>query len=638
MTDLDTSRYRADVDGLRAVAVAAVVAFHAFPSVMPGGFVGVDVFFVISGYLISGIILQRLAAGRFSVTEFYARRIRRIFPALVCVLMAVLAAGWFWSFAAEYRAIGKQVIGSAAFFANFLFWKESNYFAADAALTPLLHLWSLGIEEQFYLIWPLCLVAVYRWRSGPLVATCAIGLVSFAASLFIVQSDRTAAFYAPWFRIWELLAGAALASAGGRLEVRGRVADLCATSGLLLIIGSVALIDAGGMFPGVLALAPVAGTMLLIAAGPAAAINRTLLSNPLVVALGLISYPLYLWHWPLLVFLRQHTAGAPSVGARAVTVAIGLVLAWATYRLVERPVRFGRLRPLAVPVCTVMLVFTAAMGVATYATDGFVNRALNRSDAAHFVAYYEHMKTSRIAGAYRAECDFLDWNTYSTRDSIDPACTTTGTAGTYFLWGDSFAQALSLGIREQLAASVVLAQVATSACVPQIENFDLTVADRRCERTNLFALQSIERLKPALLIVAQRAGHESTHWPSLIKRVTELGAGHVLVIGPAPSWQPSLPSVFAGRYLAEPRSRVASGLDRAVFDVDRFMARTLAGLPRVTYLSLMDQLCDPTGCLAQVPGRGPLDLMTFDAGHFSPDGSSYVGRVVIKPHLSLATR
>ena len=203
--------YRPDVDGLRALAIVPVVVFHAFPTLAPGGFVGVDVFFVISGYLISSIILGGLERGRFTFREFYARRIKRIFPALVLVLAACLAWAWFALFSDAYALLGKHVAGGAGFIANFLYWDEAGYFDAASDTKPLLHLWSLGIEEQFYLVWPALLVLSWRLHFPIAFLIAILGTVSFAINVVVVRSDQVAAFYAPWTRLWELLMGSGLA-------------------------------------------------------------------------------------------------------------------------------------------------------------------------------------------------------------------------------------------------------------------------------------------------------------------------------------------------------------------------------------------------------------------------------------------
>src|SRR5688572_242044 len=206
-----SASYRPDVDGLRAVAVLAVLAFHAFPNVAPGGFAGVDVFFVISGFLISGIILGDLERGRFSFADFYWRRIRRIFPALVLVLAGCLGLGWLVLLPHEYAQLGKHVVAGAGFIANLAFWHEAGYFDSSAELKPLLHLWSLGVEEQYYLVWPLALFLFRRWPRAMLGMIIGVGAVSFAANLWLVELRPNAAFYLPMTRFWELLVGSALA-------------------------------------------------------------------------------------------------------------------------------------------------------------------------------------------------------------------------------------------------------------------------------------------------------------------------------------------------------------------------------------------------------------------------------------------
>ncbi len=202
--------YRADIDGLRAVAVLAVVAFHVFPLRVRGGFIGVDIFFVISGYLISALLFTGFERKNFSFTDFYSRRIRRVFPALLLILFASYVFGWFALTADEYKPLGKHIAGGAAFVSNFVFLRESGYFDNLEDKKPLLHLWSLGVEEQFYLIWPLLLWTGWKLRLNFLAMTAAVGLISFGLNIFYVSSNTALAFYAPQTRFWELMIGAAL--------------------------------------------------------------------------------------------------------------------------------------------------------------------------------------------------------------------------------------------------------------------------------------------------------------------------------------------------------------------------------------------------------------------------------------------
>jgi peptidoglycan/LPS O-acetylase OafA/YrhL len=640
MTERLTLPYRPDIDGLRAIAVSIVVAFHAFPGFLPGGFVGVDVFFVISGFLITGIILGALRSGDFSFAEFYARRIRRIFPALVVVLAASQVMGWWWLYPDDFASLGRHVAAGAAFSSNFLLWRELNYFDTAADLRPLLHLWSLGIEEQFYLVWPLLLVWAYRWRRGPLALTLTIASASFVAAIYTVRTDPTAAFYAPWHRFWELLAGATLAclQAEGRLRLSPKITGALAVVGFGAIGVGALVIDSSRVFPGLWALLPVAGTGLLIIAGPRTVINRVVLASPALVGLGLISYPLYLWHWPLLAFTRITTDGQPPAHVLITVIALSVLLAWATYRLVESPIRFGPRRRFATAGLSAAMVLVAGAGLATQQAQGFDSRAVVLRDEGQFVARYERMKKSGIAGAYRSECDFMEWGTSANRSTLDPGCTMPGSKRTFFLWGDSFAQALSLGIRDVLPPGISLAQVATSGCRPATEHYDEPGVGVRCDQSNAFAAASIRQLRPAVVVLAQSQKHLATDWLALSKRIHELGVGEVMVVGPAPIWRPTLPVVFARNYLASPKEYVADGLDPDSFSQDQQLSAELTNTSGLTYVSLVARLCQRDGCRATVPGGAPTDLMAFDFGHLTPQGSIYVGREVFKPYLDRVAR
>jgi peptidoglycan/LPS O-acetylase OafA/YrhL len=338
-------KYRPDIDGLRAIAVGSVLAYHAFPSLLPGGFIGVDIFFVISGFLITTILLQSLAAGDFSYRDFYTRRIRRIFPALVLVLLATLAFGWYVLLPGEFSQLGKQTTGGAAFFANLVFLGEAGYFDATAETKPLLHLWSLGIEEQFYIFWPLMLGLAWRKRWPILRVTLAVATVSFLVNVLTVQPHRAAAFYSPLSRAWELMAGGLLAvmqlqaAAQGAVSTRAWKKHLQSIIGIALIVLGLFMTRSTKAFPGWWALLPVLGAASCIAAGPGGVLNKYLLSNRVMVWIGLISYPLYLWHWPLLSYARIVTGGEPPLQLRIVLVVASVALAWATYRFMERFVK-----------------------------------------------------------------------------------------------------------------------------------------------------------------------------------------------------------------------------------------------------------------------------------------------------------
>lgn len=366
---LSHPKYRPDIDGLRAVAVLAVVAFHAFPNWVRGGFIGVDVFFVISGYLISTIIFENLDRGTFSFSEFYARRIKRIFPALILVLVACFAFGWFILLADELKQLGKHIAAGAGFVSNLVLWNEAGYFDSSAETKPLLHLWSLGIEEQFYIVWPLLLWFAWKRKFNLLTITVLVAIVSFVLNVKGIKQDAVATFYSPQTRFWELLCGSLLAwftlykkdaFASIRNKIDGFFAsvvyrdkqengdktlvNVLSFVGLCLLVYGFWRINKELSFPGKWALVPVLGAVLIITAGAKAWVNRTILSNKVAVWFGLISFPLYLWHWPLLSFAKIVEGEVLSRSIRIAAVVLSVVLAWLTVKMIEKPLRFGNQR------------------------------------------------------------------------------------------------------------------------------------------------------------------------------------------------------------------------------------------------------------------------------------------------------
>jgi len=392
--NLTKHKYRQDIDGLRAIAVLSVVGFHAFPEsdIFRSGFIGVDIFFVISGFLISSIIYEKLEENSFSFLDFYTRRVLRIFPALLLVLMACFIFGWFALLPTEYKDIGKHIAGAAGFVSNLLLWQESGYFDVASENKPLLHLWSLGVEEQFYIAWSLILWMAYKARINLFITAIALAVVSFYLNVSGIQNDPSASFYSPQTRFWELLAGAMLAYAahkktqftaasvsalfGCRSEVNQCNANTEAKSevrsalGLILFIIGFFAITKGDAFPGYWAALPVLGTVLVISAGQQAWFNRLVLSNRALILIGLISYPLYLWHWPILSFARIIEGELPSVTIRWAAVAMSICLAWATYRLFEKPLRFGSGKSIKAMTMSALMLFFGATGYITYDRNG----------------------------------------------------------------------------------------------------------------------------------------------------------------------------------------------------------------------------------------------------------------------------
>ncbi|WP_439371519.1 acyltransferase family protein [Bradyrhizobium sp. DASA03120] len=373
--------YRPDIDGLRAVAVLSVVIFHAFPDEawLPGGFVGVDVFFVISGYLISRILFSEIEQRRFSLASFYRRRIRRIFPALAVCLAAVLAYGFVVLMPSQLAQLGKQVFFGAAFLSNFALWRESGYFDSAATSKPLLHLWSLGIEEQFYILWPPLLWIAFKLKAAIGRLIVALLVASFAVNIAVSLTDTSSDFYLPISRFWELLAGAALAWRPD-INLKGGLKHVISLAGMAAVLISARLFASEMRFPGWLALLPVAGAVAVILAGSNAVINKAILSNRVAVSIGLISYPLYLWHWPLIAFSYVIRGKPPTLFMAFGIVIASLLLAWATYRFIERPVRLSSNRSRPTHIVAACVAMVGACGLAVWAIGGVPQRFRNSLD------------------------------------------------------------------------------------------------------------------------------------------------------------------------------------------------------------------------------------------------------------------
>ncbi len=372
--------YRADIDGLRAIAVVAVILYHFGFEAFGGGYVGVDVFFVISGFLITRMIRAQVAAGTFSFSNFYVRRARRLFPALFATIVATLGAAYLLFSPQHLERFGGSILHALFAAANFYFWGESGYFDADAAVKPLLHTWSLGVEEQFYLLWPALLVLLLRRSSrSALVFIAAAGTLSLLLAERWLGSDEAAAFFLLPPRVMELALGAAMVWITDREPRNKLLLEPLVWAGLALIALSVLSYSETTPFPGLTSLVPCVGTALLIYGGRARYSGR-ILSNRPAVGIGLISYSLYLVHWPLLVFYRYYKLDEPSRLESWVLIAISFAAAALMYRFIENPIRRGirKERRLSAPVfglaCLALTLIVAAPAAAAWLGGGWAWR------------------------------------------------------------------------------------------------------------------------------------------------------------------------------------------------------------------------------------------------------------------------
>lgn len=394
---LNNNAYRPDIDGLRAIAVLLVIGFHASPNWIKSGFIGVDIFFVISGYLITKNIVGDLSKDKFEFIDFYSRRARRIFPALILVLLFSGLIGWFYLLGPEFKQLGKHIAGGAIFIENILYFNEVGYFDADAYTKPLLNLWSLGIEEQFYIFWPLFLWICWRKNTNIYLSILLLTIISFGLNIYETTNQHEGSYYLPQTRFWELGAGALLACFQNKewFENKNYIIinrDNCYTfnnfkalnktkinnvlslTGVALIAFGLSMINTKVIFPGWWALAPVIGTVLIIQSGKDALLNKYVLSNKLLVYIGLISFPLYLWHWVLLSFGKIIYTEGYTFGARLLLVGISFLFAWMTYQCIEKPIRYAHKTKIKIEIVYTLLGLVFMMGMTIYLNNGFPNR------------------------------------------------------------------------------------------------------------------------------------------------------------------------------------------------------------------------------------------------------------------------
>jgi len=609
-----SDRYRPDIDGLRAIAVVLVVNFHACPEAMPGGFIGVDIFFVISGFLITGIVTRELAS-RFSLLHFYDRRIRRIFPALLVVLLAVLVLGFLWMLPDAYARLSADVFASAAFAANIALLLQSGYFDLESAKRPLLHLWSLGIEEQFYLVWPPILMLAARLRIGLLGVAAAIGLASFVLNVVLIGENPVATFYLPFTRAWELLAGAVLACAWDRIPQDPISGNWRAGVGVVLIVIAAVLLDPHRAFPGWWAVLPVAGAVLLLSA-PSAWGVRHLLTSPPMVWIGLISYPLYLWHWPLLVFAAMIKFAPLSLIESQLVVLASALLAWATYRFVEVPIRFGRPSRLRLAgLCATMLLIAIAGGIVVD-HGGLASRLPPEIRA---------MAEVRPQSAqWRVHTCLLD---LASETTFADECVDRNRRPLVMVWGDSTAGALMPGLRKaQETRDFGIAQFTASSCIPAL-NADIAVTPN-CRAINDNVLALARQIQPDVVLLHGAFGQHLDHVGETVTALKQQTGARVIVLGPVPGWKRGLPHEVLRHYLLHHElipQRTVQGATSNAYDSTMRAALVPLG---AEFISAWEALCDAEGCLTRVSDKAA-DLTASDHAHLTEKGAIFLVDAII---------
>ena len=426
--------YRPDIDGLRALAVLPVVLFHADLSVFSGGYVGVDIFFVISGYLITSILLRDIKENKFSITTFYVRRVRRIFPALFVVLAFSGVAGFIILMPDELDDFGKSLFAASAFFSNYYFMSDVGYFAAPGEAQPLLHTWSLAVEEQFYIVFPLYIYVISKYERLRLPVTIFILIGSFVYSVYLVDSQPQSAFYSTFTRTWELALGAVLAIRNPKEYFSHRAVNILSVVGFFMIAYAIFFYTEATSFPGLGAVLPCLGAAFIIAAGSCKEnMVGSFLSGRTMVFIGKISYSLYLWHWPILVYYKLYSVDPVSHYEIVILLIIVFMLSAFSWRYIETPFRKNVLvyRPRTLLVTgSVGLSLFAVTGAAFALKDGFPQRF---EQNVHTVFQIKNDKV-KLENCYDAK--------EITEDKVCPIGKEEINEASFLLWGDSHGKAI----------------------------------------------------------------------------------------------------------------------------------------------------------------------------------------------------
>ncbi|PSV46780.1 acyltransferase family protein [Photobacterium indicum] len=616
--------FRYDINGLRAIAVLAVVFFHFAPSFLAGGFAGVDVFFVISGFLMTGIIFKGIENKCFSIFSFYKARAKRIIPALSVLCLTLIAYGWVYLSPIDYMKLGKHALSSITFLSNVVYWQESGYFDVSSYEKWLLHTWSLSVEWQFYILYPIMILLLVRFFSIGRVKIIigAFTIIAFLVGCFASYRFPNASYYLLPTRAWEMLVGgiAFLFPFSSKFRWRKHLEII----GFVFIILSYIFVSSEVPWPGYMAFFPVFGSFLIIMSN-----NQTslLTSNKFFQYIGKWSYSIYLWHWPIVVFGSYYFENWWFVG-----IPLSIIFGFFSYHFIEQ--RKFKVNSFSFVVLSIFVPVTCLF---IYMGKGFDYnfRSITTSDETKYVEKYQPdvYITDELKAYYGDECNFFDSQLGVAKNRISDTCTDEGLGG-ILIWGDSHAQALSYGLKGGYRDKPFY-QVASSACVPSLKfNSGTSEIELSCFRSNSKAFEVLLDKAPELVIWAQKNQHDKTDYLSIIETARSKGVtSKFVLVGPVPQWHPSLPEVLAKRHFTS-ESRVISDLafDKALFSLDSDTKLKYSKQDELTYISLINELCSEAGCLAKLDqNKTPL---VWDYGHLTPKGSEYIASNVIWPLIA----
>jgi peptidoglycan/LPS O-acetylase OafA/YrhL len=613
--------YRPDIDGLRAIAVLSVLGYHLRMACCRGGFVGVDVFFVISGYLISAVILKDIHSEKFSLVSFYERRVRRIFPALIAMLICTSLIAYLCFLPSELVSFAKSLVAAVFSASNFYFWNTSGYFSAPVETKPLIHTWSLAVEEQFYVFLPMFLYLAHRFFPRKMrLSIILIALSSLALSAVGAFRHPTATFYLPHTRAWELLLGV-LISLDAFPEISGPVfRNAAAFGGLALISAAVFVFTTNTPFPGLAALLPCVGAALVIAAGRSGtSVVARMLSLKPVVFLGLISYSLYLWHWPIIVFQGMESFLVTGFSMRVVKlacVAVSFVVATLSWKYVESPFRTGRKclsRPTLFKLTSSACALAATIGIVMITANGFPFRYPRK--AIQVASYLEYNSAAYFRDGHCFISSGYKFNDFDVSECLGKDLNKKN----YLLFGDSHAAQLWYGLSTTLNGVNVL-QATGSGCKPMLEQ--PLLASDTCQQLmgyifkNYLPSHRVDRV----LIAARWQEGDLAPLAHTLDWMKQRGIS-VVVFGPMVQYDTALPRLLAFSIREDdPEIPDEHRLDQRSLNDS---LRRIADQEAVDFVSLYESLCGPRSCAEFGANGVPLQ---FDYGHLTKEGSILVAQ------------
>tara|TARA_R110001583_G_scaffold116577_1_gene267356 strand:- start:6184 stop:8061 length:1878 start_codon:yes stop_codon:yes gene_type:complete len=620
---MSTKNYRWDIQGLRALAVMAVVIFHISPNRLPGGYLGVDIFFVISGYLIIGFICRDLRAEKFSLSDFYIKRIRRLFPALLATVIATMIAAYFYLLPEEMTLFAKSVISTLLYVSNMFFYTQSDYFAADLKFAPLLHTWSLSVEEQFYIIFPILLIGIMKYKPKALqLFLGVIAVLSFVLSEYLVRTDPSLAFFISPTRFWQFIVGGLLALNLHRMALPKTLSNVIGFGGLAALIICLFKYDEATLFPGINAIVPTLATLCVIWAGSVTGVFSWLMALPINKFFGNISYSLYLWHWPVIVFYTLNMNHEyPKVAHELILLLVSIVLGYLSWRFIELPFSAKRLAVSKGKNTSSTLIGSFALSsalilVMALSLDGLPNRFNEQQ-----LIYSSYMNYDRI-GYRRGSCFLRGTDENLSFYDKEECINFDDNKYNILLIGDSHAAQWNSAITELLLKNQTLTQLTSSGCRPVLP----LKGQAGCIELMSFGFNELVRSVnfDKIIIAGRWKDSDFNELSQTVNYLTDY-ADKVIVVGRTLEYKQDLPRLLA---ITGPDG-IESGkqYDYSYFKhMDVKFRQVTKNNNKAFYVSLIDILCqaaESVTCQTLTKENVPI---AFDYGHYTHQGALEVAK------------